>query len=332
MYLASLIIWVLNFVPGILPQSRILRVNPATAKLGEDALITYTFTPEPGDDFDYLVWFESDADGVIQGVAGNIINNIPGNPPPNPRYNLSDNGSLIIYNVEVEDTGYYLLRVILAISDQEPWVDVFSTLTVFYIETPLLEPQEKTVNENESAIFLCPLPDGVPTPITITWIKDGGALNVSDTEKYPQLDTTLEIIRVNEMDEGDYQCRAENEAYSGDEGKLSNTGTLSVFHQPKPTTHHSQKIEPGSDTDLLVGITFLGIVIGIVLSSSVFVFLWWKTRTSSSNKYTTYNTKQKTDIQTYEDLRRNEDTPSVYEDLSTEGYTPSVYMNVKTKR
>ncbi|XP_033100823.1 protogenin A-like isoform X2 [Anneissia japonica] len=192
--------------------------------------MTYTLTLEPGDDFSFLAWFKSNENGV-EGES--IITNITGNPQPSGRYSLSDNGSLIISNVEVEDAGYYLFRVVTTNSDMAENV---SDLTVYYLDAPTLMPKEKSVIINTTATFLCPLPDGVPTPIIITWIKNGGVLNVSDTEKYPQSDTTLEISGVNEMDEGDYQCQTENSAYSGDEGKLSNTGTLSLFRPTFPST------------------------------------------------------------------------------------------------
>ncbi|XP_033119892.1 uncharacterized protein LOC117119178 [Anneissia japonica] len=209
-------------VTCILAQSGSVRVNPATAKLGEDA--TFTFTPAPGEAIAVVTWSKK-------------------------------------------------------------------------LDTPTLAPRKAYVNETEYAIFACLLPD-VPTHIiNITWIKDGDVLDVTDTEKYPQSETTLVIRGVNKMDEGDYQCRAENAAYSGYEGKLSNTGTLSVATQPELTIQQSQKREhcPGSDTDLVVGMTFLGIFIGIVLSSVVFAILL-KTRTSSSKSKDHENTGPRSDL------------------------------------
>ncbi|XP_033119883.1 uncharacterized protein LOC117119170 [Anneissia japonica] len=102
-----------------------------------------------------------------------------------------------------------------------------------------------------------------------------------------------------------------------------------IFFEPEVTIQQSQKREhcPGSDTGLVVGMTFLGIVIGIVLSSVVFANIL-KTSSSKSSEeaqtgkqvetYMTYTSEQKTESQTYQDLSTNED--------------PVVYMNVKTKR
>ncbi|XP_033100826.1 uncharacterized protein LOC117104236 isoform X2 [Anneissia japonica] len=276
---------------GILAQSGSVTVDPATAKLGENATMTFTFTPSPGKALLYVSWFKSNADGV-QGDS--IINNILGNPQPNDRYSLNSNGYLIISDVMKADTDYYLCK--LTVSDGSN-ADGLSTLTVYYLETPTLEPTNIYVNETEkNAMFTCPFPDGVPTPIDILWIKDDSVLCVSNTEKYPQSDTTLEISKVNEMDEGDYQCRAENAAYNGNEGKLSNKGTLSLFRPTSPSTTSiasiasSFSIVPSltsvasisttvpqkytsSNTNLLVGLTFLSFLLRVLLSSIIFVVL-----------------------------------------------------------
>ncbi|XP_033096372.1 carcinoembryonic antigen-related cell adhesion molecule 1-like [Anneissia japonica] len=196
------------------------------AKVGEDALMTNTCLSNSTlakKNVLHISWFKRDyGDGETQWKI--TVTKISIKTEGSGRY-LSKNGSIIISNVKVEDTGYYLCERFYT-------AQRLSSLIVYYLKAPVLEPKEKHVNENENATFTCPLPDGVPTPITITWIKDGTVLDVSDTKKYPQSDTTLEISRVNYKDTGDYQCRAENAAYSGDEGKLSdNTGTLSLVNR-----------------------------------------------------------------------------------------------------
>ncbi|XP_033100838.1 limbic system-associated membrane protein-like [Anneissia japonica] len=126
--------------------------------------------------------------------------------------------------------GKYM-AVIHAILNASHWNNAYYYITD--IEKPDFKPDYQTVSEGGTAIFICTLPNGFPTPITITWIKDGSVCDVSDTEKYPQSDTIFEISSVNKTDEGRYQCRAENAEYSGDEGKLSNTGKLSVNYKPE---------------------------------------------------------------------------------------------------
>ncbi|XP_033097905.1 adhesion G-protein coupled receptor G6-like [Anneissia japonica] len=186
----------------------------------------------PDDNLVIIKWYKSNVNGE---KGEQIIYTTNGSTRTNGRYSLSDNGDFKISNVEKNDTGYYLCRVTTHKVDLED----LSNLTVYYIETPHLVPKQRSVNENETMAFTCPLPDGFPTPINITWIKDCSILGVSDSEKYPQSNTTLEISRVNKMDEGDYQCRMENAAYIGDEGKLSNKGTMLLLNssQTKVTTH-----------------------------------------------------------------------------------------------
>ncbi|XP_033122567.1 protogenin A-like [Anneissia japonica] len=238
------------------------------------------------------------------------------NKEPKGRYSISPDGYLIISNVEVNDTGYYLCRVSTLSGNN---ANGFSKLTVQYLDTPILEPKQEIFNENSIAKFTCTLPDGVPTPITTTWVKDGGVLNVCDTKKYPQSDTSLEISGVNEMDEGDYQCRAENAAYSGDEGKLSNKGTLLMF-RPTSTSRAPVSSLSGTDvllathwtsvagiskteqqkssnfnTSLVAGTTFLGFFMGILLSSFVCVILW-KLRNSKAQVRYQHRVHTDTDV------------------------------------
>ncbi|XP_033107484.1 uncharacterized protein LOC117109322, partial [Anneissia japonica] len=94
------------------------------------------------------------------------------------------------------------------------------------------------------------------------------------------------------MDEGDYQCRTENAAYNGNEGKLSNKGTLSLFSLTSTSTSLASSFTivtsstsvssiavtvplkcSDSDAGLLVGMTFLGFFFGILLSLSIFCVL-----------------------------------------------------------
>ncbi|XP_033097593.1 hemicentin-1-like [Anneissia japonica] len=178
----------------------------------------------------FISWQE-----VVNGSPVTIVQyqNAPGavQPPYDDRFSIEGNDTilaLVIDKANRKDSGTYRCEVRI-VGDALSPASGTVTITVDYLEPPgPVEPTEKYVSPKDFAIFTCPSPDGVPTPITITWIKDGGVLDVSDTEKYPQSDTILEIRKVNENDEGDYQCKAENAAFSGDEGKLSNNGTLSV--------------------------------------------------------------------------------------------------------
>ncbi|XP_033122762.1 uncharacterized protein LOC117121632 [Anneissia japonica] len=121
MYLTCMILitMVLNFVPGVLAQSRSVTVDPATAKLGEDALMTFTFTSAQGEDIIVVVWFKSDADGATQGDHLLSITN--------SKYSVNNNNELVISNVGVNDAGYYLCRVITTGGNN---AEGFSTLTV----------------------------------------------------------------------------------------------------------------------------------------------------------------------------------------------------------
>ncbi|XP_071958727.1 lachesin-like [Antedon mediterranea] len=130
----------------------------------------------------------------------------------------------MIRTVEVNDAGNYLCRIV---TQNVQTAEDYDELIVQYLDTPVVTPAQLSVNIGETALFST-VHVGFPTPITITWIKDGKELDVSDIEKYPSSDATLTIKNVNEIDAGSYKCIAENAVYMGEEGKRSNTATLSI--------------------------------------------------------------------------------------------------------
>ncbi|XP_071958621.1 neural cell adhesion molecule 1-like [Antedon mediterranea] len=203
----------------------IVNVQDANFKVGENAVIICDYTLGGGTrTLQAAQWYNSTSTGDQLNLLVNSALT-----KPNGRYAVDTTQTgvvtLIIANTVLSDDGYYICRIVDS-PDVETGENV-GKLTVQYLEEPVLNPTELSVNATETVTFTCSNLIGVPT-ITVTWIKDGNELGVFDTDKYPSSDATLTINDVDEEDEGDYQCRAENAAYSGTDGKLSNTATLSI--------------------------------------------------------------------------------------------------------
>ncbi|XP_033117483.1 peroxidasin-like [Anneissia japonica] len=165
--------------------------------------------------FGNLAWFKCDAYGVKLGDS--IISNISRSQNTNGNYSLSDNGSLIIHNVEVQDAGYYLCWILYSGNTAEG----YALLTVYYLSYPTLVTKNLTLKEGDAATFMC-VSEGNPEP-SITWLKDDKDLNVPS-------ETSLVLNMVTKSDEGNYKCRAENNVSTGANGKLSReTATLTVI-------------------------------------------------------------------------------------------------------
>ncbi|XP_071958176.1 junctional adhesion molecule A-like [Antedon mediterranea] len=174
------------------------------------------------------------------------------------RYSLSDPKqfdtagyvSLTITNVSRRDADSYTCGV----NDESTGATILfqtkCTLTVYYLENPILNPTQLFTNIGETATFTCTEPDGL-LPINITWTKDDVMIDYSDTQKYRFFYATLTINRVDEEDEGVYQCKAENAAYHGMQGKLSNNVTLITLGS--------------TSTGLVVGMTFVDVLIGFII-------------------------------------------------------------------
>ncbi|XP_071959085.1 uncharacterized protein [Antedon mediterranea] len=303
-------------------------VDAGTAKVDEAATMTCTYTLEPNDSLLQLAWAKADDSGQVVGSAL-----VTTGQPNNDRYSLS-NDNLIITDVVRGDADNYRCSVSTVGGNS---AENFANLTVYYLEVPDLKPVELHATLNETAIFTCSELEGLPTPITITWIKVGNPLDVSNTDKYPTSDATLTINNVDETDEGMYQCRAENAAYSGIDGKLSNTATLSIALATTSfisilSTEVPKRENDCNSTGLVVGMTFVGVLIGFILCLLV-CFIISKIKKSHAQVPTSKNTNQ-SGLQAYMTYtgETDKDTSHTYQDLQKKEDNQAVYVNVKAKK
>ncbi|XP_071957916.1 protein sax-3-like [Antedon mediterranea] len=246
------------------------------------------------------------------------------------KYSQTNTTSLEIIRLEQTDTGRYQCKVENdAFKDEEGKSSRSEYFRVSYLGEITLKSPDIHLRKNTTGLFVCSLTAYGYPPISTEWLKDGKLLNVSNKGKYMKSFIKrylfLEINRVNEMDEGAYQCRAENAAYNRNEGKLSNIGTLSLLSTMD--SNYSFEVSENRKAGLIVGIAFVGLAVGILLTSSVFL-IFGKIKASKNQVpeashqtkeavYTVYNGEQKGTL--YQDLqRKTDDTP--------------VYINVKRKK
>ncbi|EDO45383.1 predicted protein, partial [Nematostella vectensis] len=139
-----------------------------------------------------------------------------GNPSPNvtwlksgsavntsvdPRF-YSNDTILMITNVSRIDSGTYSCNA----SNELGIISAEAALDVRYGPEFVNVPQDKTPNEGWSVTFECHT-KGNPPP-TVTWLKNGSALNTSVDPRFYSNGTHLMITNVNRTDSGAYRCNA----------------------------------------------------------------------------------------------------------------------------
>ncbi|XP_071958824.1 uncharacterized protein [Antedon mediterranea] len=108
-----------------------------------------------------------------------------------------------------------------------------ATLTVYYLDQPLLDASASTVYEGQSVTFTCSIPDGDPIP-HITWYIDGQTVNTNNPSRYEITNnSTGSILKIKsvtgEDDAGRYTCKAESDQFKGEDAKTSGGKGLNII-------------------------------------------------------------------------------------------------------
>ncbi|XP_034362482.2 pregnancy-specific glycoprotein 22-like [Arvicanthis niloticus] len=115
------------------------------------------------------------------------------------------NGSLLLQNVDEEDTGFYTLAVIdsnFKIETAHVQVSVNTLVT-----QPVLRVTYSTVRVQSSVVFSC-FSDN--TGISIRWLFNNKSLQLTERMMLSPSKCQLRIHSVRKEDAGDYQCEAFN--------------------------------------------------------------------------------------------------------------------------
>ncbi|XP_072048586.1 roundabout homolog 2-like [Amphiura filiformis] len=209
-----------------------------TIKLGETAVLNCRATGNPQP---VIFWQKENLELIFSSQNG--------------RFSVTEDGSLEIASVTVEDQGYYVctaysnvgsvkarafLRVILPPDHQRPAPTGQPPPIIQY------GPSNQTLVIGTEAIFLCQA-SGTPEP-TIEWTNDGEPVEFS-TQRYVSRFSILEsgalqVASLRQRDSGVYKCTARNEngethwsatldiIDNEDDGRIKETPSLGEYPNP----------------------------------------------------------------------------------------------------
>ncbi|XP_033118990.1 hemicentin-1-like [Anneissia japonica] len=148
-----------------------------------------------------------------------------------------DELEMLIENATGDDSGNYTCK---SESDQFKSEKSKSSyqigLKVMYLEEPVLRTSQSSVYEGEAVNLTCSKPDGDPVPNSNFWYKNGKALDTEDASRFAISEDALEIHikTITRFDSGSYTCKAESDAFRGNDGKTSNQIDLKVIYLDDP--------------------------------------------------------------------------------------------------
>ncbi|XP_026500801.2 peroxidasin [Vanessa tameamea] len=120
------------------------------------------------------------------------------------RISMRHNGSIIIENVQHEDSGPYTCQA----ENINGKITAAVTLEVMVAPAFIIVPKDQTVTIGDTAQFMCTA-RGVPKPV-ITWYRNTMVLPPSENIVVSNDNQNLTIIEATDDDDGLYHCRAEN--------------------------------------------------------------------------------------------------------------------------
>lgn len=172
--------------------------------------------PEP-----QILWRRRYADGVDRAVV------------KTSRVRVAENSSLVLESVSRSDQGSYVCQ---AHNGVPPDVQRPVALKVRAPPKITVKEKEVTVRKGETVTLVCNVTGD--QPIRVTWTKDGGTSNLSETSKrevfHQSSDTgvasTLHFKDVDSLDSATYACNAANE-YGADEAVYT---LVVLFPPPAP--------------------------------------------------------------------------------------------------
>lgn len=140
------------------------------------------------------------------------------------RHHISQRGTLTIENIEKTDSGIYHCIA----SNHQTKISASAQLIVLVLPTFLERPRDQEITEGRTVNLTCRV-DGFPKP-SISWTKDGQPVNITSGHlEILDEGKMLRIYNTQKLDEGSYQCQAENEI-----GQRNSTAFLFVRVKAPP--------------------------------------------------------------------------------------------------
>uniref|UniRef100_A0A8C9K9B1 Ig-like domain-containing protein n=1 Tax=Panthera tigris altaica TaxID=74533 RepID=A0A8C9K9B1_PANTA len=136
------------------------------------------------------------------------------------RETLYHNGSLLFQNINLEDTGYYTVRILKRNFQIEI---VTRRLRVYQaVSQPSINISNTTATEHKDSVVLTCSTNN--KKVSIRWFFNGRNVNLTKRMKLSRDNRALTISLVRVEDAGNYQCEVSNRASSNRSDPISPTG------------------------------------------------------------------------------------------------------------
>ncbi|XP_033100837.1 cell surface A33 antigen-like [Anneissia japonica] len=282
-------------------------------------------------------------------------------PSYRERFSVERDTTLVIANTSRSDSGTYQCSVQLLDDPTSPASD-YVILTVIYLYKPVFSSFTTPVTEGGTVEMSC-FADANPSP-TYTFLRDGKVQQswASSTFRIQSVsrdnDGSYQCRASNSAGTETSKSRMLDVQYAPEITSLSNIevprlDSITIRTQesvevtvvtPTPTSvacicptentltftdeQNTTLAQKGADTGLIVGMTFVGVFIGILLSSSIFV-VHGKMKNSKETVATSSNVKQP---EAYMEYGEPDTENHTYQDIQKRDNDPAVYVNVKPKK
>nr|XP_021526088.1 carcinoembryonic antigen-related cell adhesion molecule 6-like [Aotus nancymaae] len=216
---------------------------PSNVAEGKEVLLLTHNLPQNTTGFNWYKGESVDSTRRIMGYVTTTQQTILG-PAHSGRETIYPNASLLIQNVNLNDTGFYRLQVITADLVNEEATGQFRV----YPELPKPNITSNNSNpvEDEDAVALTCEPEIQDT--TYLWWVNGQSLQVSPRLQLSSDNRTLTLLSVTRNDAGTYECEIQNPVSAN----RSDAVTLDVRYGPDvPTISPSNSnYRPGENLNL----------------------------------------------------------------------------------
>nr|KAF6409331.1 CEA cell adhesion molecule 8 [Rousettus aegyptiacus] len=178
-----------------------LEILPSNAAEGKDVLLLVHNLPV---DLVGYSWYKGASVDSNRQIASYVIENqtnVPG-PAYSGRETIYHNGSLLLQNVTLGDTGYYTLQAIKKNLLNEQVTGQLSVYPV--LPTPNITSNNSDPVENKDAVMLTCEPETQNT--TYLWLINHQNISDSAQLELSKDNRTLTLLRVTRNDTGPYEC------------------------------------------------------------------------------------------------------------------------------
>ncbi|XP_036893766.1 carcinoembryonic antigen-related cell adhesion molecule 1-like, partial [Sturnira hondurensis] len=241
------------------PTTAQLSVASINATEGEDVLLLVLNLPENLVGYGWYRGESTDSNRVIATYVKHSQEFTPG-PAHSGREIIHPNGSLLLQNITLKDTGYYTVQAIKKTFQNE---EAKGHLRVYQpVGKPFIRARNTTVTEHKDTVVLTCLTND--TGISIWWFFRDQSLLLTERTKLSRDNSTLIIEPVRREDAGSYQCEVSNPV-SASKSDPFRLGVQYVLTSP------SLGISGGAIAGIVIGVLAV-----VALTAALVYFLYIK--------------------------------------------------------